>query len=62
MQLDLDGEQTELLLRIVRSYLSDLRMEIAGTEAPEWLRSGKHEEEVVRGIIAALERLDGPVP
>jgi hypothetical protein len=59
MQLELTNDEIELVRRILSSYLSDLRMEIADTDNPTYRRQLHEEEDAVRAIIA---RLGAPVP
>lgn len=57
MQLTLDAQEAELLRRILRNYLGDLRYEIADTDNSRF-RSGLQEE---RGQLEAiLRRLSTP--
>jgi hypothetical protein len=59
--LQLDARETELLLGILNNALGDLRMTIADTENFDWRQDMKRDEEVIKGLIARLER-EGPVP
>ncbi len=55
MQLTLSFEEVGLLRRVLLGYLSDLRMEIAGTE-DYGLREALHRDEAtLREIIARLD-------
>ena len=53
-QLSLTDEEAGTLEKVLATYLSDLRMEIADTDAWDFRESLKHEESV---IIQLLERL-----
>ena len=53
---DLSVRESGLLADILRSYLSDLRLEIADTEKKE-IRDMMKEQKTL--IISILERLDG---
>jgi len=53
---DLSLREAGLLSDILRSYLSDLRLEIADTEKKEIRDQMKEQKEL---IISLLERLDG---
>lgn len=54
MQLSLDEQEADLLLRILRNYLSDLRYEIADTDNSRF-RAGLHEErDRLEGILRRL--------
>lgn len=55
MQLALGTEETELLLRILHGYLSDLRMEIAGTESFDFRQGLKQDEERIKALLGRLE-------
>jgi hypothetical protein len=57
MDLRLEPEDAALIERILSSYLSDLRMEIAGTDSPQWRRAMKQEEEQIGRLLDLLRRL-----
>ena len=57
MELRLETQDAALIERILSSYLSDLRMEIAGTDSPEWRRAMKREEERIGALLDMLRRL-----
>ncbi len=59
MDLELEREDFELLKRILTTYISDLRMEIAGTDRLAW-RQQMHADE--NRAKALLERLSEPQP
>jgi hypothetical protein len=54
MQLTLGSEQAILLQRVLGKYVSDLKMEIAGTEDYELRKALQADEVVLKGIIARL--------
>lgn len=58
MDLQLRGGEHGLLLRILRQYLSDLRMEIADTDQYEFRQALKEDEDVIKGLIDRLEAGD----
>ena len=51
----LSDEQSQLVHRILGSYLSDLRMEIAGTDNPVMRRSLHHEEDLLGELLPLFE-------
>ena len=55
MTLELNPNEQEVLAEALKSYLSDLRMEIADTENEEFRNRLKQKEGVLRKIEAALE-------
>ena len=57
VDLKLGNYEAELLRRVLISYVSDLRMEIADTDNYDMRQGLKSDEEVLKGIIA---RLGGP--
>lgn len=56
MELTLQQSEAELLLRILRQYLSDLRMEIADTEQYEFRQGLKQDEAIIKDLIGRLEQ------
>ena len=54
MDLTLTPDEATLLARIVRNYLSDLRMEIRETDSYEWRRSLKQDEALLNGLLSRL--------
>jgi hypothetical protein len=54
MDLTLTTDEATLLARIVRNYLSDLRMEIRETDSYEWRQSLKHDEALLNGLLSRL--------
>ena len=59
MEMTLDDDHVSLLRRILDGYLRDLRMEIAGTDDPEYRRGLQAREQQVRGLLGPL---GGPLP
>lgn len=54
IRLDLTAEEARILYDALHSYLSDLRMEIANTDAYDFRQGLKQREEVLRRIIEQL--------
>lgn len=52
--LTLSSEQAGILERVLRYYLGELRMEIIDTDAYAMRQDLKHEEEVLKDLIARL--------
>jgi hypothetical protein len=55
-QLDFTHEEIKVLLEILQSDQSDLRMEIANTDRKEFRDHLKETKEVIQAIIQKLER------
>ena len=55
-QLTLGTEETKVLAETLRSFLSDLRMEVSHTDSYDFREMLKRREEVLGGILAELER------
>lgn len=55
MRFDLTNEEAQLLHRVLSGYLSDLRMEVAGTDSPSFRQGLKDEEIVIKKLISGLE-------
>jgi hypothetical protein len=53
-QLNLTDSEASILRKVLESYLSDLRMEIADTEEAEFRERLKQQEMVIHKIIGAL--------
>lgn len=49
-------EELEILGEVVKEYLTDLRSEILDTDAYDYRQTLKHKEEVLRVVLAKLER------
>jgi hypothetical protein len=54
-QITLTDEEAAILREALRSYVSDLRMEVADTDSMEFRENLKHEEAVLKKL---LQRLD----
>lgn len=52
--LELNVEEQNMLARILTSYLSDLRFEVADTDRLEWREKLKGEEEFVKKLLNTL--------
>ena len=59
IHLDLSDEERDTLLDALESFLSDLRVEIAGTERQAYRKPLKEHEVVIRHVI---EQLKGQKP
>jgi hypothetical protein len=55
-----DQERTELL-RILKNYLGETRVEVHHTHTPGYRENVKHEEEVIRGLLEKLQRFEAGV-
>ncbi len=60
MELILDPEDAALLERILSGYVSDLRMEIAATDSPQWRREMKREEQRILALLQTLRSTRAP--
>lgn len=56
MEVTLTIEESEALQNALRTYLSDLRGEIADTDNPEYKRQLRHEREVLERAMASLDQ------
>jgi len=56
MELTLKANEAELLQAILREYLSDLRMEICGTDSYSMREDLKGNERIIKEIIDQLEK------
>jgi hypothetical protein len=54
IELDLDKGEREILGTVLKSYLSDLRMEIADTDRQEFRDMLKQRKVVIAKVLAAL--------
>lgn len=59
MDLVLSSEDFVLLKQVLERYISNLRMEIAGTENADWRKEMHADEDRAKAILA---RLSGPRP
>jgi hypothetical protein len=55
LQISLNAEDSELLHRILASYLSDLRVEIAGTDLEGFKESLRSEEQLIKRLLRQIE-------
>lgn len=56
MDVTLTNEESEALQKALRTYLSDLRGEIADTDNPGYKRELRHEREVLERVMASLDQ------
>lgn len=54
IELDLDARERETLGTVLRSYLSDLRMEIADTDRQDFRDMLKDRKVVISKVLAAI--------
>jgi hypothetical protein len=54
VQLDLNPTEAEVLRMVLESYLSDLRMEIAGTDSMDFREGLKARKLVLRKVLAQI--------
>jgi hypothetical protein len=59
IQFDLDEEERQVLLEMLESALSDLRMEIADTDSMDFREMLKGRKEVLKKAIGALQEAGG---
>ena len=55
MELGLSAEQAELLQRVLTEYISDLRMEVGGTDSFKYRQMLKQDEESLKALLSHLE-------
>ncbi len=53
--IQLSAEETEMLRKILETYLSDLRVEIGGTEVKDVRETLKQEEEFIKELLRRLQ-------
>ncbi|MEW5930841.1 MAG: hypothetical protein AB1941_25550 [Gemmatimonadota bacterium] len=53
-QITLDAEEAEYLATALRSYISDLRMEVAGTDSYDFREALKKQEAVLNHVLEQL--------
>ena len=53
--LDLDTREQEVMLKVLRDVLPELRSTISNTENFDWRQQMKDDEEVIKGLILKLE-------
>ena len=56
IQIELTSEKAVMLREIISTYLSDLRMEIAGTENMNFREELKKKEEFLKELLPRLEK------
>ena len=54
MALELTREDYDLLKRVLERYISNLRMEIAGTENADWRKDMHADEDRAKALLAQL--------
>jgi hypothetical protein len=59
MELLLEADEVPMLRKILKSYLQDLRMEIAGTDSLDYRDALKEEEVLLHRLIASLDGKGG---
>ncbi len=59
IQIALSDEEAGALRSVLESYLSDLRMEIAGTEQMDFRESLKRQEVFLNSVLARLPAAKG---
>ncbi|GAB4282311.1 MAG: hypothetical protein Kow0092_37390 [Deferrisomatales bacterium] len=57
--IELTDAEAALLREVLESYVSDIRMEIAGTDKLEYREDLKKKKEAVKGILARLPAAPG---
>lgn len=62
--LSLDAQESAVLAQALESYLSDLRVEIAGTDSYDLREALKAQEQILARVLLALrgEGDTGPAP
>jgi hypothetical protein len=60
VNLELTQETAQILERILTSYVSDLRMEIAGTDNYGFRQNLKHEEALLKEMLASFHAPAAP--
>jgi hypothetical protein len=59
MELLLESGETDLLKRVLNSYLSELRGEIGKTDDYDFRQGLKQDEEQIKSLLARLDRAKG---
>jgi len=62
VQITLDEEEAKVLAAALRSYLSDLRMEVAATDSFEYREALKLQEAALTRTLEQVEEKTGPAP
>lgn len=55
LQLELNDQEHELLTQVLRSFLSELRSEVAHTDTPSFRDGLKVQEHMIKQLLAKLE-------
>lgn len=55
LSIELTAEEVSTLQEILTTYVSDLRMEVAGTDRMELREALKARESLLKGLLARLE-------
>jgi hypothetical protein len=55
MQITLTLEEADMLNKVLKSYVSDLRMEIADTDSMDFREALKGEEAFLKSLMGRLE-------
>ena len=55
MPMTLDAQEAALVHKILAAYLSDLRMEISGTDSYSLRQELKHDEERIKALLVRLQ-------
>ena len=55
MMVELEPQQIDVLLDVLTNYLTDLRMEVVGTEDYDMRQDLKQREEVIKAGISRLQ-------
>lgn len=55
IQLELTARERELVVEAIESYLSDLRMEISGTDSLDFRTGLKERKAALRKLLGALK-------
>ena len=58
-RIDLTQEEVKALLDLLQYHHSELRMEIAGTDSRQFREQLKKEKNVLKGVRAKLEQVEG---
>ncbi|MBD3274520.1 MAG: hypothetical protein GF372_04380 [Candidatus Marinimicrobia bacterium] len=56
--IHITSEENQILIAVLQSYLSDLRMEIADTDQYEFRQNLKRQKEILLRILDSLSRQD----
>lgn len=56
INLDITNDEKSILIDVLESYLSDLRMEIADTDKMDFREELKDKKEVLNKVLAQLQK------